>query len=276
MLPHRYLSRWTRSIHPHFSAPGSSPSLDPVTGTRRLRDDNPAEGFLRRAETERDRFLSVDEIGRLADALSSAEDQRAASIVRLCMLTGARLGEVRQARFEEFNLELGLWTKQAARTKQRKVHRVPISEDVAAIVRQRRMLVPAGTPWLFPGAVEGQPVQDLRRFWRSIQAVTELPDVRMHDLRHTFASLLVSGGASLPMIGRLLGHTQSKTTQRYAHLAELPLRAGVEEVPELIQSAIRSMTRSELTGSGTGSSRCGARFACARRRRRAARMASVK
>lgn len=151
----------------------------------------------------------------------------------------ARLGEVREARFEEFNLEFRLWTKQAARTKQRKVHRVPISEDMAAIVRQRRVAVPADTQWLFPGDVEGQPVMDLRRFWRSIQALAELPDVRMHDLSHTFASLFVSGGASLPMIGRLLGHTQSKTTQHYAHLAELPLRAGLEEVAAAIRSGPR-------------------------------------
>ena len=99
--------------------------------------------------------------------------------------------------------------------------------------------------WLFSGDVEGQPVQDPRRLWRTIQAVGELPDARMHDLRHTFASLLVSGGASLPMIGKLLGHTQAKTTQRYAHLAELPLRAGVEEVAAAMRSRLRVVRQSE-------------------------------
>jgi site-specific recombinase XerD len=207
----------------------------------KMRQDNPADGFRRREEVERDVFLSIEEIGRLAEALNAADNQRGAAIVRLCMLTGARLGEVRQARFDQFNLELAVWIKQAATTKQRRVHRVPISAEAAALIRQRRAAVPAGCPWLFPGDAEpdaafpeGKPVQEIRRFWQSLQTKAQLPGVRLHDLRHTFASLLVSGGASLPMIGKLLGHTQAKTTQRYAHLAELPLRAGVNAVAEIL------------------------------------------
>lgn len=217
-----------------------------------MRADNPAAGFYRRLEVERDRFLSVDELGRLAAALAAAEDQRAASIIRLCMLTGARLGEVRQARFEQFDLHHLIWTKQAASTKQRRVHRLPISEDVAAIVRQRRAAVGTDSGWLFPGdalgadgAPKDQPVQDLRRFWRSVQAEAGLADVRVHDLRHSFASLLVSGGASLEMIGRLLGHTQARTTQRYAHLAEGPLRAGVDTVAAVLRPRPRVVSGDE-------------------------------
>lgn len=209
----------------------------------KMRDDNPAEGFLRRAENERERFLSLEEVDRLANALAAAEDQRAAALVRMCMLTGARLGEVRHARFEQFDLNLCLWTKQAATTKQRKVHRVPISEDVATIVRLRRAAVSADCPWLFPGEVDDQPLQDIRRFWRAIQKSAEIPDVRLHDLRHTFASMLASRGASLAMIGKLLGHTQAKTTQRYAHLADQPLRAGVDEVAALMRPKPRIVAR---------------------------------
>ena len=199
------------------------------------RDDNPAVAFHRRIESARERFLSQQEIVSLAAALDAAKDQRAAGIIRLCMLTGARLGEVRQARFEQFNLELGVWSKPAATTKQRKVHRVPVSSDVAAIVRQRQLLVPSGVPWLFPGDVPGQPVKEIRRFWINVQRDANLPDVRIHDLRHTFASLLVSGGASLEMIGKLLGHTQMQTTQRYAHLMDSPLRAGVDAVAHIFR-----------------------------------------
>ena len=194
------------------------------------RTDNPVNGFFRRVENPRERFLSKEEIDRLAKALDAAEDHRAAGIIRICMLTGARVGEVRQARFEQFDLEHCLWSKPAATTKQRRVHRVPISEDVAAIVRQRRLHVPGGSPWLFPGDVPGQPVKEIRRFWVRIQKEAQIEDVRIHDLRHTFAALLVSGGASLEMIGKLLGHTQMQTTQRYAHLMEGPLRAGVDAV----------------------------------------------
>ncbi len=199
------------------------------------RADNPASGFKKRLENERERFLSQEEIGRLAEVLDAATDQRAAGIIRLCMLTGSRVGEVRQARFEQFNLELGSWSKPAASTKQRKIHRIPISAEVAAIVRQRQLLVPKGNPWLFPGDVPGQPVKEIRRFWRQVQKDANLPDVRIHDLRHTFASLLVSGGASLEMIGKLLGHTQMQTTQRYAHLMDSPLRAGVDAVASMFR-----------------------------------------
>ena len=193
-------------------------------------EDNPAQRFYRRTETPRERFLSKEEISSLAAALDAAEDRRAADIIRMCMLTGARLGEVRQARFEQFNLEQLSWSKPPAMTKQRRVHRVPISDETATIVRQRLLLVPRGTPWLFPGDTPGQPVQEVRRFWAQIQKRTGLAEVHIHDLRHTFASLLVSGGASLEMIGKLLGHSQMQTTLRYAHLMDSPLRAGVNAV----------------------------------------------
>lgn len=194
------------------------------------RADNPASGFRKRIENSRERFLNKEEITRLAAAIERADDQRAAGIIRMCMLTGARVGEVRTARFEHFNLDYGSWSKPAATTKQRKIHRIPVSDDVAAIVRQRKLVVPNGSPWLFPGDTPGQPVKEIRRFWAKMQREAEIPDVRIHDLRHTFASLLVSGGASLEMIGRLLGHTQMSTTQRYAHLMDSPLRAGVDAV----------------------------------------------
>jgi integrase len=208
------------------------------------REDNPASSFRRRIENARERFLSHEEIRKLAEALETAEDRRAADIIRLCMLTGARVGEVRQAQFVHFNLEHLSWSKPASMTKQRKVHRLPISDEAAAIVRQRQLLVPRGCQLLFPGDVPGQPVKEIRRFWANIQKQVGIPDVRIHDLRHTFASLLVSGGASLEMIGKLLGHSQMQTTQRYAHLMDSPLRAGVDAVanafrprPKLVHDA---------------------------------------
>lgn len=223
------------------------------------REDNPAMGFRRRMESPRERFLSHEEIARLAAALDVAEDTRAADIIRMCMLTGARVGEVRQARFEDFNLEHLTWTKPATTTKQRRVHRVPISDQAAAIVRLRRQVMLAGCPWLFPGDTPGQPVQEVRRFWQRIQREAAIEEVRIHDLRHTFASLLVSGGASLEMIGKLLGHSQMQTTQRYAHLMDSPLRAGVDAVanafkpqPRLVHSAPASLA-STPSGRESGS-----------------------
>lgn len=160
------------------------------------------------------------------------------------MLTGARVGKVRQARFEHFSLEHLSWSKPASMTKQHKVHRLPISNEAASIVRQRLLLVPKGCPFLFPGDTPGQPVQEIWRFWAAVQKKVGIPEVRVHDLRHTFAFLLVSGGASLEMIGKLLGHSQMQTTQRYAHLMDSPLRAGVDAVasafrprPKLVHDA---------------------------------------
>jgi integrase len=205
----------------------------------KMRTDNPATSFRKRPETARERFLSFEEIQRLADALCADTDQRAAGIIRLCMLTGARCGEARTATFDQFNLDLAIWTKQAAYTKQRRVHRVPISHEAVAVIRLRINAVPKGCTFLFPGDVPGQPVVDLKRFWERMRVQAEIPDVRIHDLRHTFASLLVSGGASLEMIGRLLGHTQIGTTQRYAHLIDSPLRAGVNAVGEMLKPRLK-------------------------------------
>jgi len=207
--------------------------------TWKMRPDNPATSFRKRPEMARERFLSFDEIQRLADALCADPDQRAAGIIRLCMLTGARCGEARTATFDQFNLDLAIWTKQAAYTKQRRVHRVPISHEAVALIRLRSDAVPKGCPFFFPGDVPGQPVVDLKRFWERMRVQADIHDVRIHDLRHTFASLLVSGGASLEMIGRLLGHTQIGTTQRYAHLIDSPLRAGVNSVGEMLKPRLK-------------------------------------
>jgi integrase len=207
--------------------------------TWKMRADNPTTSFRKRPETARERFLSFDEIQRLADALCANADQPAARIIRLCMLTGARCGEASTATLDQFNLDLAIWTKQAAYTKQRRVHRVPISHEDVALIRLRGDAVPKGCAFLFPGDVPGPPVVDLKRIWERMRAQAEIPDVRIHDLRHTFASLLVSGGASLEMIGRLLGHTQIGTTQRYAHLIDSPLRAGVNAVGELLKPRLK-------------------------------------
>ena len=95
----------------------------------------------------------------------------------------------------------------------------------------------------------GQPVIELKRFWGRMREKAEIPDVRIHNLRHTFASLLVSGGASLEMIGKLLGHTQMGTTQRYAHLMEnWPLRAGVNAVGEMLRPRLKVAGGRDIVG----------------------------
>ena len=116
---------------------------------------------------------------------------------------------------------------------------MPISHEAVALIRLRGDDVPKGCPFLLPGDVPGPPVVDLKRVWERMRVDADIPDIRIHDLRHTFASLLVSGGASLEMIGRLLGHTQIGTTQRYAHLIDSPLRTGVNAVGEMLKPRLK-------------------------------------
>ena len=204
-----------------------------------MRPDNPALNYRRREETQRDRFLSLDEVTALVGALDVADDPLAADLVRMLILTGARKGEVCNARFDDFSLDHLFWTKQAATTKQRRIHRVPISQEVASIIRRRRAEVPEGCPWLFPLLDGSAPVRNIERAWDQIRKLAGLEGLRLHDLRHTFASLLVSDGSSLEMIGGLLGHSNTRTTQRYAHLMDSPLRAGVDSVAARLKPRLR-------------------------------------
>lgn len=204
-----------------------------------MRTDNPAAGFNRNTENEREVFLTPEQIEMLAEVINAHENQRAADVIRLILLTGARKGEARMARLEQFNLDLAIWTKPAATTKQKKMHRAPLSRAAVSFLRPRIAALPDGSEWLFPGDIEGRPIEDLRRFWADVQNKAGIHGVRIHDLRHTFASLLISGGASLPIVGKLLGHTQAKTTQRYAHLFDDPVRQGVDAVGDMLRPRLR-------------------------------------
>ena len=199
-----------------------------------LRSDNPAAGFLRNPEQPRERFLDLKEIARLSEVLNRHPNRRGVAIIRMLMLTGARRGEVLNARWEQFDLDAGVWTKPAATTKQKRLHRVPISRAVIDLLNEIKAAPWGKPPWVFPGNAEGKPVQEIKRFWDDVRRQADLHGVRIHDLRHTFASLLVSGGASLPLIGQMLGHTQAQTTHRYAHLFDDPMRKAAEMVGALV------------------------------------------
>jgi integrase len=116
---------------------------------------------------------------------------------------------------------------------------VPLSQAAVELLRTIRSGVPADCPWVFPGDIKGNPLSDVQNFWEGVRRRAKLGDTRIHDLRHTFASLLVSGGMTLPMIGRLLGHTQAQTTLRYAHLYDDPLREGLDQVGEALRPKLR-------------------------------------
>jgi integrase len=197
-----------------------------------MRDDNPASGIERNHEEARQRFLSGEELRRLIEAIAVHPNQAAANAVRLLLLTGARRSEVLGATWDQFDLETGVWTKPSAHTKQKRVHRVPLSgparqllTEMKAAAEQRKP-----SPYLFPGRGVDGPMVEIKIAWSALRKAAGLNDMRLHDLRHTYASVLASAGLSLPVIGALLGHTQPGTTARYAHLFDDPLRRATEHV----------------------------------------------
>ena len=117
------------------------------------------------------------------------------------LLTGCRRGEALNATWDQFDLERRIWTKPAATTKQRRDHRVPYSSAVADLLERRR--AGPGGPAIFAGRT-GAPLSDVKRTWASVCATAQLDGVRMHDLRHTFASLLASSGQSLQVVAEVV------------------------------------------------------------------------
>lgn len=231
------------------------------------RTDNPASGVHRNQEEKRTRYLSAAEVMKLSEALAAHSERTSANAIKLLMLTGARRGEVLGARWDMFDLETGVWVKPSAHTKQCKEHRVPLSAPTVQVLSEILAAATAdasvgGTsisPYVFPGH-DGEPITDIKRTWLSVCRKAGLAEqvekrtregkvvmtgkgepemvwqatARIHDLRHTYASILASHGLSLPIIGALLGHTQTQTTARYAHLLDDPLRAATERVGAVV------------------------------------------
>jgi integrase len=200
--------------------------------------DNPARGIERNHEERRTRYLTAEEVARLSEVLAGHTNRQSANIVRLLLLTGARKGEVLSMRWEDLDLEAGVWTKPSSHTKQKKEHRVPLS----APARELLAGIERSGPWVFPGDTAEGHQSDIKRFWAAVRKKTGIR-ARPHDLRHTYASVLASSGASLPLIGALLGHSLPQTTARYAHLFDDPLRAATERVGAIVTGKDKAPVR---------------------------------
>jgi integrase len=228
---------------------------------RKWRTDNPAKGVKKFHEEKRERFLTIEEIQRFREALDDYPNQSkneaskvvrlaAANALRMLLLTGSRAGEVLKARWEEFDLDRGVWTKPSHHTKQKKTEHIPLSEPALELLIGMRPLKASGP--LFPGADGRVARVSLKRPWiqackaaglvtvevvegkRRHEVRKYKPTVRVHDLRHSFASHLVSSGVGLQIVGKLLGHTQAATTMRYAHLHDESLRAATNQLAKVI------------------------------------------
>lgn len=193
------------------------------------RTDNPIKGIERYREDRRDRWLSDPELARLLAVLNQHPNQRAANAVRLQLLTGARIGEVLRARWSDIDFVRGVWIKPSHHTKQKRTEYLPLSNAALRLLSGMREATDPKAVYLFPGEVDGKPLQHIKKFWRGVVRAADLADYRLHDNRHTHASHLVSNGLSLEIVGRLLGHTNPLTTKRYAHIADSPLRAATEQ-----------------------------------------------
>jgi integrase len=203
-----------------------------------LRPDgtNPCRHVTRYKEPARARFVSEVELARLGAVLAQAEHEgteapAAIAAVRLLVLTGCRLGEILTLRWEHADLERGELRLPESKTGPKTVPlNAPARELLAGLARDQ-------SGFVIPGRKRGRHLVNLEKPWCRLRERAGLADVRLHDLRHSFASIGAGGGLSLPVIGALLGHTQAATTKKYAHLADDPLRAASELIGRRIAAA---------------------------------------
>ncbi len=186
-----------------------------------------------KVHSQRERYLTQREARLLMRTLEQS-DRLEAFALRLLLLTGARKSEILKARWENLRLDLRLLV--VPLSKSGKTRHILLSNEAIQIIRAipRR----PGNPWLFPGHTPGKPLSDVYMFWDRLRRQLRLTDVRIHDLRHTFASFLVNAGRSLYEVQILLGHSDPRITMRYAHLGQDSLIAATETVSGfLAQSA---------------------------------------
>jgi integrase len=206
---------------------------------------NPCRHVERFPAKPRDRFLSQDELGRLGAALAEHEKTGGpavylAALVRLLIFTGARLGEIRTARWEWIDLRMGELRLPDSKTGAKTVH-LP-APAIAVLTALPRI---DGNPHVIAG-IGTEPLKHVWQPWWAVRAKALLPDLRLHDLRHSFASIGAAAGLSLRMIGGLLGHAHASTTQRYAHLAADPLKSAADRISSAIEAALASKPGGEV------------------------------
>lgn len=217
---------------------------------------NPCAHIERYSEQKRHRDLSELELARLAKVLIAAEtppdpyakgpdgepaqdrseNPRAVGAIRLLLFTGCRRNEVLRLKWSEVDLERGLLRIGDSKTGAKIV---PLNQAAREVLEAQPRMV--GNPYVFPSARKpGKPLHDVKRVWDRIRTRAKLEDMRLHDLRHHFASTAAASGLSLPLIGRLLGHRTPTTTARYAELADDPARRASEAVGEALSTAMEA------------------------------------
>jgi integrase len=204
---------------------------------QRLRPDNPVRGVARFKDRQSQRYLKAEELGRLANALAAAERDGAnahgVAVIRLLAFTGARKSEIEGLRWSEVDLDHGCLRLADSKTGFRIV---PLGPPALACLQG----LPRDdtSPYVFPSQGGAAHYIGTPRIWKRVKDAASLQGVRLHDLRHTYASFGVASGLSLPLIAAILGHRDVKTTQQYAHLADDPVKAAAGKAATAVFDAM--------------------------------------
>ncbi|WP_130472111.1 site-specific integrase [Candidatus Magnetaquicoccus inordinatus] len=206
---------------------------------------NPIVHIKQYREEKRERILSDDELLRLGQAIADTERSGTTSpyvlaAIRLLILTGARLSEILTLTWGEVDFQYGVLRLADSKTGAKNIPLNPPALELLATLPRIE-----DNPHVIVGKVSGHAMVNINRAWRAIREAAGMPTLRIHDLRHAYASIGASMGMSLPVIGKLLGHTQAATTQRYAHLSDDPLKKATRMIGEHIHAAMTGKAESD-------------------------------
>jgi integrase len=197
--------------------------------------ENPTAGITLAPDVNRERFLSVEEAQRLIASIEQDENEVARKAIMLLLLTGARRNEITHARWEHVD-----WRKRTLLVPLSKSGKPrSIALNAAAIALLRSIRATDRSPYIFPAPTTERPSPSLYFPWQRIRLRAGMPDLRLHDLRHSFASFLVNSGVSLYVVQGLLGHAHTRYTQRYAHLTPDTLLDAAETLSGVISQEAR-------------------------------------
>lgn len=205
--------------------------------SRQLRADNPVRGVKRYADKKGETFLSAADLGKVGAALTALEAEganpAAIAIIRLLAFTGARKSEIASLRWSEVDLARGYLRLGDSKTGAKII---PIGAPACEVLAG--VAVIDASEFVFPAASGNSHFQGVEKVWRKARVAAGFPDLRLHDLRHSFASVGLARGDALPVIGAILGHADVKTTSRYAHLADDPVRAAADGIAVEVANAL--------------------------------------
>ena len=223
-------NRWRGVLHRLFEVAGED--FDFAGG-------NPVRKVKPFGEQERERFVTPEELPRLFDAIDAATDVRIADFLRLALLTGARKSSILRMRFADVDLARAVWTIPANDSKNKSPVHVPLVPEAIEVIRSRRFAA-GGREFVFPGRHGKGPLIDVRKPIAAVFEAAGFEDVRLHDLRRTFGSWQAMGGSSELLIGKSLGHRDTRSTAVYARLTLDPVRQSVERATDAMRSVVQA------------------------------------